>query len=596
MRRTPLDESAEAMKRFAPPPLPYFADLAQWHSNSVLALGASLRAAGGASVAPPRDIRVRGPGDRPNAEHALSVFELMTPAEISDVRSGTPILDLAAMLQAAFNDPRDLTIEPGTYLVGAQGITVADVATKRVRFREGAVFKWHHSVRFDAMRRMLSLINCVRMNIDGATLMGANDPAAWIHTEKLIRAGLVENQTGIYMSGCVGVSFEAPRVCNFQWGIYTLATGRVGRTVSTRIERGRLSGNYCGIVWESYLIDGIKQCLVRNTTSDANWKWGMWMEAGSTKDGRFINGISVIGGSFSRQVEEHGCYVQGENHLFEGVSFYANNTAGLRMLACGGLKVRACRFDGNGFNANKIGYSAGGAFIGDETNTLNEHQRSNHVLIERNSFSANRFAFIDYKLDSDVVFARNTCRLNGAPDVEGELTLRSNQNSIVAANSFESTRAAASILVRDHGDAPTRKIEVVGNVITAPRGIGIQLRWGAATQPAEDIHIRANTIRDGAADGVVIEFTRGQAAKVNVEANTVQGCAQAAIRVFVGKSANCQSLAIADNSLTQNGGAGIEYGGSAGGVVTALRELGNIVQGNGAGHVESGGTYIKSSD
>lgn len=302
------------------------------------------------------------------SEHNSS-YGLMTGSQIQDVKDGVSSFDASGIIQSLITDPNegDATIKRGTYFIGSSGIQLTGVKDKKIIFEKGVVFKWHPLVEFSTNVRMFSLTDCENITFDGMVLRGANNPDVWVKTEKVIRAGLIDKQSGVLQINCKKIKFNAPDIQNFQWGIYTLASS-ANKSSNIEINDGYLTGNYCGIVWESYIIDGITSCDILNTRSNNNWKWGMWMEAGDlSKDSRYIRNIKMIGGSLSGQVEEHGCYVQGEDHLFSGVDIENNNLAGLRMYSCARLRVIGNKFTGNGFNANGIGYLSGAAFIGTDT-------------------------------------------------------------------------------------------------------------------------------------------------------------------------------------------------------------------------------------
>ena len=150
-------------------------------------------------------------------------------------------------------------------------------------------------------------------------------------------------------------------------------------------------------------------------------------------------------------------FVQGQEHSFIGVDFTSNNAAGLRMLACGQLRVIGCKFNDNGWNRNGIGYLAGAAFIGDETDGHDVTKRSDSVVLSDNISTGNRCTFIDYKLDNGVIVSNNTCYNNGAAGVDGDIVFRSNQNSKISNNIIRDSKCDAGILVRDQGNSLGKK-------------------------------------------------------------------------------------------------------------------------------------------
>ena len=93
-------------------------------------------------------------------------------------------------------------------------------------------------------------------------LRGANNPG--LGENRVIRAGLIDKQTGVLLTKCKRITFNAPDVQNFQWGIYT--TSGANKSSNIEIKSGFFTGNYCGIVWESYVVDGITDCN-ENTAS-----------------------------------------------------------------------------------------------------------------------------------------------------------------------------------------------------------------------------------------------------------------------------------------------------------------------------------------
>lgn len=533
-----------------------------------------------------------------NREYSSS-YDLMSKDQITALKAGSSTDDFALIIQRSISEKSDdVIIKAGTYSIGENGIQLSGIANKRIIFENGALLKWHTSVTFSSLRKMISLTNCSNIEFVNLKIQGNNNPSIWVKTEKVIRAGLVDKQTGVFISGSKNIKFTAPDVQNFQWGIHTLASG-ASKTTDIKINDGYLSGNYCGIVWESYIIDGITDCTVTNTKSMKNWKWGMWMEAGDlSKDSRYIRGIKVSGGSFSEQVEEHGIYVQGQEHSFTGVDFNSNNTAGLRMLACGGLQVIGCRFKDNGWNRNGIGYPAGAAFIGDDTSTTEIYKRANNVIFSNNISIENRFTFIDYKLDNGVVVSDNSCFRNGAAGVDGDIVFRSNQNSKISNNIIRDSKCDVGILVRDQGNSMSKNIDVDGNVVIGQVGVGIKYSWAASATDSEMIRIRGNTVKNATSHGIVIELMARETRFVEVTGNNVSWCGSVGIKTYAAATATCSYMRVTGNSSIHNTSYGIEYSGESSSAVYGLLDSDNIVyrnNSNGLQKFQSGGGYATAN-
>jgi hypothetical protein len=491
----------------------------------------------------------------------VSLFDFMTDEQRDDVLSTSPTLDMARVLETAFNDPRDLFVNAGTYLIGPEPITMRSVAHKRIDFRPGAQLRWHSSAEFAAMRSMVTIEHCQDLTFTNLSMLGANAPAQWTRTEKIIRHGLVDKQVGALISGSTNITFEGPSIHGFQFGIYTLSTQKRGSTSKIRIQNGTFTGNYCGITWESYIVNGISDCQVLNTRATDNWRWGMWMESGSVKNGQYINRIRTIGGEYSRQVEEHGVYVQGQHHTFAGVKFENNNSAGLRMLACAGLRITDCQFLGNGWNRNGVGYSSSAAFIGDETSTRDYDKRSDGAMISGNNFVGNRQGFVDYKLDSGVSVVDNRFEQNGDMSSDGVVVFRSNSNSSVARNVFTNNGAKTAILIRDHGDSPSGNIEVTNNMIRAQAGDGIAFEWAVARANFTSLKISKNTAYGCHRNGIFLNCTQGSATDIAIEENEcVENCGSG-IAVHVSPQATLNLLRITGNRISRNRSVGIRYEG-----------------------------------
>ena len=525
-----------------------------------------------------------------NESNHNNSYSLMTGSQIQDVKDGVPIFDASNVIQSLITDTNkgNVTIKRGTYFIGSSGIQLTGVKDKKIIFEKGVVFKWHPLVGFSTNVRMFNLTNCENITFDGMVLRGANNPDVWVKTEKVIRAGLIDKQTGVLLAKCKGITFNAPDVQNFQWGIYTIASG-ANKSSRIEINDGYLTGNYCGIVWESYIIDGITSCDILNTRSNNNWKWGMWMEAGDlSKDSRYIRNIKMIGGSLSGQVEEHGCYVQGEDHLFSGVDFENNNSAGLRMYSCARLRVVGNKFTGNGFNANGIGYLAGAAFIGTDTDGSAEPIRSNNVVFSDNVSTGNRFTFADYKLDNSIIVANNVCTGNGTADglTDGDIVFRSNQNSKISNNIIRDSLCAAGILVRDQGNSMSKNIDVNDNMVIGQKGIGIKYQWGASETDSEMIRIRGNTVKGSTSHGILVELNTRETRFVEITGNNTQYNGGDGIKTFVAATATCALMRITDNSSTQNTGYGLNFNGVSGGAVYGLLEKNNHVQRNNSNGVQ----------
>lgn len=515
-------------------------------------------------------------------------YDLMTDSRIQDVKDGVPSFDAASIIQNLItgSDETTLTINSGTYFTGPTGIQFTGVQDKKIIFEKGVVFKWHPLVVFSTNVRMFSLTDCENITFDEMVLRGANNPAVWVKTESVIRAGLTDKQTGVLLVNCKRITFNAPDIQNFQWGIYTSSTG-VNKSSNIEIKGGYFSGNYCGITWESYLIDGITDCKVENTASKENWKWGMWMEAGDlSKDSRYIKRIKVTGGEFSGQVEEHGVYVQGQEHSFIGVDFISNNTAGLRMLACGQLHVVGCKFNDNGWNRNGIGYLAGAAFIGSDTSTTDVNKRSNSVIFSDNISIENRFTFIDYKLDNGVIVSNNTCHNNGAAGVEGDIVFRSNQNSKISNNIIHDSKCDVGILVRDQGNSESKNIDVDDNIVTGQAGIGIKYQWDASETDSEMIRIRGNTVKGSTSHGILVELNTRETKFVEITGNNTQYNGGDGIKTYLAATAECMFMRVTDNSSTLNTGYGLNFNGVSGGTVYGLLEKNNHVQRNNSSGVQ----------
>ena len=517
-------------------------------------------------------------------------YDLMTQAQIDAVRANTLTDDMSSILQTLMSSANDdVVVKAGTYYIGANGIQLTNVSNKRIIFERGAILKWQSGVDFSALRVVLTLANCSNIEIVNPVLRGANDPSVWVKTEKTIMAGLTKNQHGIMMKNCADIKITSPNVQNFWLGIYTLATSTFGKSTRIKIVDGYSTGNYAGIVWESYIVDGITLCDVLNTNSIGNWKWGQWMESGSTKNSRYIRGIKTIGGSFSEQIEEHGCYVQGQEHLFLGVSFDNNNTAGLRMLACGQLRVIGCRFTGNGFNANGIGYLAGACFIGDDTSTNDIIKRSNNVVFSDNLSVGNRFTFVDYKLDNNVVVSNNTSANNGTADglTDGDIVFRSNQNSKISNNIIRDSLCAVGILVRDQGNSMSKNIDVNNNMVIGQQGIGIKYQWGASETDSELIRIFGNTVKGATGHGILVELNTRETRGVDISGNHVSYCGGAGIKTYLAATATCNFIRVAENTVTHCTSYGINYDGVVGGICFGLLDKNNHVQRNNSNGVQT---------
>ena len=525
-----------------------------------------------------------------NESNHNSSYGLMTGSRIQDVKDGVPSFDASGIIQSLITNPSegDATIKRGTYFIGSSGIQIAGVKDKKIIFEKGVVLKWHPLVAFSTNVRMFSLTDCENTTFDDMVLRGANNPDVWVKTEKVIRAGLIDKQTGVLQINCKKIKFNAPDIQNFQWGIYTLASG-LNKSSRIEINDGYLTGNYCGIVWESYIINGITSCDILNTRSNNNWKWGMWMEAGDlSKDSRYIRNIKMIGGSLSGQVEEHGCYVQGEDHLFSGVDFENNNSAGLRMYSCARLRVVGNKFTGNGFNANGIGYLAGAAFIGTDTDGSAEPIRSNNVIISDNVSTGNRFTFADYKLDNSIIVANNVCTGNGTADglTDGDIVFRSNQNSKISNNIIRDSLCATGILVRDQGNSLSKNIDVNDNMVIGQKGIGIKYQWGASETDSEMIRIRGNTVKGSTSHGILVELKTRETRFVEITGNNTQYNGGDGIKTFAGATATCSLMRVTDNSSTFNTGYGLNFNGVSGGAVYGLLEKNNHVQRNNSSRVQ----------
>ena len=530
-----------------------------------------------------------------DSEHNSS-YGLMTGSQIQDVKDGVSSFDASGIIQSLITDPNEgnVTIKRGTYFIGATGTQLSSLSNKRVIFEKGVVFKWHPLVTFSSNAYMFKLTDCENITFDDMVLRGANNPSIWVNTEKTIRAGLINKQFGVFQINCKKIKFNAPDIQNFQWGIYTSSSG-ANKSSRIEINGGYFTGNYCGITWESYLVDGITDCKVENTTSKENWKWGMWMEAGDlSKDSRYIKRIRVTGGEFSGQVEEHGVYLQGQEHSFIGVDFTSNNAAGLRMLACGQLRVVGCKFNNNGWNRNGIGYLAGAAFIGDDTSTSDVTKRSNSVIFSDNISIENRFTFADYKLDNGVIVSNNTCYNNGAAGVDGDIVFRSNQNSKISNNIVRDSKCDVGILVRDQGNSESKNIDVDNNIVTGQAGIGIKYQWGASETDSEMIRIRGNTVKGSTSHGILVELNTRETRFVEITGNNTQYNGGDGIKTFVAGTATCMLMRITDNNSTYNTGYGINFNGVSGGLVYGLLEKNNHAQlnnSNGVQIFQSGAVY-----
>ena len=517
-------------------------------------------------------------------------YGLMTDSRIQDVKDGVPSFDAASIIQNLItgSDETTVTIKRGTYFIGSAGIQLTGVKNKKIIFEKGVVFKWHPLVTFSSNAYMFKLTDCENIAFDDMVLRGANNPSIWVKTEKVIRAGLIDKQTGIFQINCKNIKLNSPDIQNFHWGIYTVASG-ANKSSRIVINDGYLTGNYCGIVWESYIIDGITSCDILNTRSNNNWKWGMWMEAGDlSKDSRYIRNIKMIGGSLSGQVEEHGCYVQGEDHLFYGVDIENNNSAGLRMYSCARLRVIGNKFTGNGFNANGIGYLAGAAFIGTDTDGSAEPIRSNNVIISDNVSTGNRFTFADYKLDNSIIVANNVCTGNGTADglSEGDIIFRSNQNSKISNNIIRDSLCATGILVRDQGNSLSKNIDVNDNMVIGQKGIGIKYLWSASGTDSEMIRIRGNTVKGSTSHGILVELNTRETRFVEITGNNTQYNGGDGIKTFATATATCMFMRVTDNSSTFNTGYGLNFNGVSGGMVHGLLEKNNHVQRNNSNGVQ----------
>lgn len=525
-----------------------------------------------------------------NESNHNNSYGLMTGSQIQAVKDGVSSFDASGIIQSLITNPSegDATIKRGTYFIGSSGIKLTGVKDKKIIFEKGVVLKWHPLVAFSTNVRMFSLTDCENTTFDDMVLRGANNPDVWVKTEKVIRAGLIDKQTGVLQINCKKIKFNAPDIQNFQFGIYTISSG-LNKSSRIKINDGYLTGNYCGIVWESYIIDGITSCDILNTRADNNWKWGMWMEAGDlSKDSRYIRNIKMIGGSLSGQVEEHGCYVQGEDHLFSGVDIENNNSAGLRMYSCARLRVIGNKFTGNGFNANGIGYLAGAAFIGTDTDGSAEPIRSNNVVFSDNVSTGNRFTFIDYKLDNSIIVANNVCTGNGTADglTEGDIVFRSNQNSKISNNIIRDSLCAAGILVRDQGNSMSKNIDVNDNMVIGQKGIGIKYLWGASETDSEMIRIRGNTVKGSTSHGILVELKTYETRFVEITGNNTQNNGGDGIKTHVAATAVCTFMRVTDNSSTLNTGYGLNFNGVPGGLVYGLLEKNNIVQRNNSNGVQ----------
>lgn len=517
-------------------------------------------------------------------------YDLMTASQIQDVKNGVPSFDASGIIQSLIigSNENTITIKSGVYFIGSTGIQLTGVKDKRIIFEKGAILKWHPLATFSSNAYMLNLTGCENITLDSPVLRGANDPSIWVKTEKVILAGLVDKQIGIFQRNCKNIKLNSPDIQNFQFGIYTLSSGS---NKSSRIEitNGYLTGNYCGIVWESYLIDGITSCDILNTRSNNNWKWGMWMEAGDlSKDSRYIRNIKMIGGSLSGQVEEHGCYVQGEDHLFSGVDIENNNTAGLRMYSCARLRVVGNKFTGNGFNANGIGYLGGAVLLGTDTGGSAEPIRSNNVVFSDNVSTGNRYTFINYKLDNSITIANNVCTGNGTADglTDGDIVFRSNQNSKISNNIIRDSLCATGILVRDQGNSLSKNIDVNNNMVIGQKGVGIKYLWMASETDSELVRITGNTVKGATSHGIHIETLTRQTRGIDVVGNNVSYCGGVGIKHYVAATASIEHLRCSENTVTFCTGYGIEYGGVSGGLVFALYNKNNHVQRNNSNGIQ----------
>ena len=517
-------------------------------------------------------------------------YDLMTQAQIDGVRAGTLTDDMSSILQTLMSSANDdVVIKAGTYYIGQNGIVLTNVANKRIIFERGVTLKWQSGIDFSALKVMVTLTNCSNIEFVNPVLRGANDPSIWVKTEKTIMAGLVKNQHGFMIKGCTDIKFTSPNVQNFWLGIYTLATSGTGKSARIKIADGVFTTNYCGITWESYIVDGVTSCDVLNTQSRGNWRWGQWMEAGTTKNSNYIRGVRTIGGNFSEQIEEHGCYVQGQEHLFLGVSFDNNNAAGLRMLACGHLRVIGCKFTGNGFNANGIGYLGGAAFIGDDTSTSDITKRSNNVVFDGNVSVGNRFTFMDYKLDNNVIVSNNTCTGNGVSGgaVDGDIVFRSNQNSKINNNIIRDSLCNVGILVRDQGNSMSKNIDVNNNMVIGQQGIGIKYQWGASETDSELIRINGNTVKGATGHGIYVELNTRENRGVDICNNNVSYCGGVGIKSYLAATASCMFMTVSGNTVTYNTSYGIHYDGVSGGGVNGLLDKNNHVQRNNSSLVQT---------
>ena len=515
-------------------------------------------------------------------------YDYLTQAKISGLKDGTLTENLTSTLQSLLTSSANtVIIKDGTYLIDAAGIVLSGIKNKKVIFEKGASLKWHPLVTFASNTYMIRLTDCKDIEFVNPQLAGANDPLIWVEDEKVLRAGLVDKQTALFHVNCENIKFISPVIKNFQFGIYTLSSG-ANKSKNIKIIDGYFTGNFCGIVWESYVVDGITDCEVRNTISKKNWKWGMWMESGDlSKDGRYIQRIKVIGGDFSNQVEEHGVYVQGQDHSFVGVSFVSNNTAGLRMLSCGGLQVIGCKFKDNGWNRNRIGYLAGAAFIGDDTSTYDIYKRANNVVFSNNISDSNRFTFVDYKLDNGVIVSNNTCYNNGATGVDGDIVFRSNQNSKILNNVIRDSKCDVGILVRDQGNSLCKNIDIFNNQVTRQSGIGIKYQWGASETDSEMIRIIGNTVNGCTSHGILAELNTRETQFVEITGNNTRFNGGAGIRTYLGVAATCTFLRVSENSSTHNTSYGIHFDGVSGGIANGLYEKNNHVQRNNSNLVQT---------
>lgn len=468
--------------------------------------------------------------------------------------------DDTAAIQKALNSGAKIIYFDGNYLVSS-GLVLQELQNVCVVLGSSSI-GWHPNTSFASKLFMFTLKNCSNVAIKGGTLAGNNNPSSWDIGNAQNISGRNSNQFGIFVTGSSYIKISNAIIKNFQHGIYTLATDSKGFSHDIVVSDTEVTGCYAGIVWESYMVDGVYDCRLSNVNSHDNYRWGEWMEIGSSpKNSNYIKNIRHEYCKLSNQKQEHGCYVQGAYHSFTNCMFLNNNTAGLRMLACGGVRVIGCRFEGNGKNRNGIGYQAPALFIGEDTTSNNDTIRSNNIIITGNTFKNNRAVFMDYKLDNAIIFSDNTSFADGDSGTDSLISFRSTQNSKITNNIFKSGLANSCILIRDQGNSISENIKITDNIIKDHTGEGIRLFWSASAADCGATIIDNNLIDGATGDGLVIWAAARTVNHIQANNNRIINGHARGIYVYIAAKANLHYLDLRKNVIISNAGYAILFDG-----------------------------------